>query len=224
MLNHSYKVNIRIALFFSIIFLSKIISAQSIGLKLGANYSNLKGVDIPDDRKWIFRPAAYLFYEYKYNRYMNIRIGVNYTALGTDMSETIPVTQVGTYTVYERLNYIEIPASFKIKMTEKRSTAYFFGGGSISYLVKNNRVSKAFFENTTIEVKSDQYFPYQNSKFDLRAFSGFGFNIKRFLFDFSYSFGVLNIYKGKDVPSGRNRFFAASFGYYIIRPKQKWKW
>jgi hypothetical protein len=199
-----------------------IILALSISLKAqyrfgilgGLGSSNYHGKDFSSDNKPKIGPAIGLFYEYELNPTLTIGTQANYEKKGTWYND---YPRVATSVICDsRLDYVTVPLYLKAYIDYK---AFFcvYAGVSGSYLLKSSKYVDV--TEYGYIITPETFFDYDFRKWDAALLVGFDANYKGIFFDMSYSYGVIDIYKGNNVPSIKNMFITAKLGLTIYQKK-----
>jgi hypothetical protein len=176
--------------------------------------SNYSGKDFPDDNKPKLGMVAGLFFERELNLTIALGTELNYEQKGTGYNY---MPKVGTNISFDsHLEYLTVPILVKAYLGY-HAYYYFYIGGSASYLT--NSSNKVLATEYGYPIASEPYFPYEIRKFDASVLAGFGVNFREILLDFRYQHGVVDIYKGDDVPLIKNMFFTATLGFTIYKKK-----
>jgi hypothetical protein len=202
---------------FVILFIALGISLKAqykFGILGGIGSSNYHGKDFSSDNQPKLGPALGLFYEYEFNPTLSIGTQANYEKKGTWYND---YPRVATSIICDsRLEYITVPIYLKLNIDYK---AFFsiYAGVSGSYLL-NSTKSVDVTEYGYI-ITPETFFDYDFRKWDAGILAGFNINYRGIFFDMSYNYGVIDIYKGNNVPSIKNLFITTKLGITIYHKK-----
>jgi len=189
-------------------------SQYKFGIQAGAGISNYVGADFSSDNDPKIGMTAGMYFEREINYTLSFGFEVNYEKKGTfyrfypDGSKTVSVDS--------RLSYLTLPIYTKAYFG-KNANYYMYLGVSASYLTDYQSSTWATEYGFTIP---NPYFTYTYNTWDASVIGGVGLNFYEVILDIRYHHGIVDIFKGKNVPSIRNSFISATIGYSLYKKKQ----
>ena len=229
--NDMKKLRIYILSLFVLIFNIKSF-AQTFEIKAGVNLSTMLSKEIStfsDDYLMSHRFLLGTTVDFPLKGLFSFETGLLFSSKGYKVDTYYPApTSSGEYLpvyVDTKLNYIEIPISFKLKTSIKK--IQFFGilgpyaaiglSGKINSKNYSSDGQGGFVYNGTIDFKDIIGKDKQWKRFDYGMQAGVGIVLQKISFRVTYDYGLANISQYEDTTK-KNRVLAISLGY-IIRSK-----
>jgi len=199
---------------FIITYLWNADAQYKFGIQGGVGSSNYHGNDFSTDNQPKTGITAGLFYEREINRTISLGGEINYEQKGTSYNYSPRVaTNISSDS---HLEYLSVPLLAKAYLDYN---AYFFcyTGISAAYLLNSSNLVKVTEYGYIIDTKS--FFDYDFRKFDAALLIGIGLDIKEIILNIRYSYGIIDVYKGSNVPDIKNQFISVTLGFTIYKKK-----
>jgi len=168
-----------------------------MGIKFGANYSNIIGDDASDDFDSKFSFSGGLFFNHQISEYGSVETGLYFSPKGTKITFDSNTYKLSIY-------YIENRTFAKIELASGYTNkAYFLLGSSFGY----NFLSESDSGYGPIDVTESI------SNFEMCMMSGIQIIIRKVIMDFEYSYGLTRVMKLST--DTRNSTFIFSVGVIL---------
>ena len=213
-----------IALLITILFVSNISIAQIFGFKGGGNLCTIIGSEAPEYTKPLLRYNGGIFIEFPYSNFVSVLTEINYTQKGAFLEDSLPIVKNGYWQIKEKLDYINIPVIYKLKLSNKDSELFSKWGIAGNILLSNNRDFYA--EINGIELPKNMYFQQEAKFITVDLLLALGFRIGVFSMEIRYLMGVSNIYGGDEPIVAKNQVFQANvlLNFYKVKKKKRHRW
>ena len=207
-----------------ILFFNNICVAQTFGFKGGGNLCTITGSELPEYTKPLGRFNAGIFIEFPYSKFVSLITEINYTQKGAFLLDSLPIVRNGHWQIIEKLDYINIPVIYKLKLSSKDSELYTKWGVGANILLNNNRDFYA--EINGIELPRNMYFDEEAKFVTIDLLLGLGFRIGIFSMELRYLMGISNIYGGKAPKLAKNQVLQANIlmNFYKVKKKKRHRW
>ncbi len=207
---------IKLTFIFCFVLLESISYSQHrFGVRGGLGISNFAGSDISTPSISKTDLKLDMFYEREFNPTLSIVFELNYDKKGGEY-EYYPMDNTTVF-VNIKSTYISIPVFLKAYFGHSKTDFYLYTGLSFAKLVNKDLSHKG--KKDSLGISSRYLFPYEMNNNDASVNFGFGLIYSRIILDVRYQYGLIDIYKGVDVPVIRNRMISATMGILLYRKK-----
>ena len=193
--------------------------SQIFGLKGGLNLSTINGNEAPPYRTHYTRFNGGMFLEFPYSKSVSLIVEANYCQKGAILSDSIESMIKAFYQIQEKLDYINIPLIYKLKLEGDRVELFTKWGIAGNVLINSNR--NIYIESNGIEIFNNYYYEYDPRRITIDIVLGAGFRLGFLTFDFRYLMGASNLYGGVNPIVAKHQVFEANILIKLFPLKEK---
>jgi len=206
------------------IFIISSSQAQKIGIRGGGNLTTIIGKDVLPYVTPHFSYNGGLYVEFPYTRNSSTQLEINYIKKGATMRDSIAMFYDAYYEVNEKLDYISLPAIFKLKLGNKKFDLYTDWGVALNMLISSKRT--LYGENMNMPFNAEGYYSQELKKYEVDAIFGIGMRFKNTTMDIRYNAAISNLYGGDSPFTARNNAVTLNFAVQLhkIVQKTKYRW